>query len=416
MPFDAFTLSFMILLILLMMFFSGSETAFLTSNKSLMDFKARQMHKRPGILIRYLRRPETFLVVILIGNNVFTVALTTIATIELERFIQPQVSWLIITMTVLFIGELIPKSVFSNIADRILPTVVPLVKLFDIAFKPLIWIVEGITNLFFRIFHIPNEEFDRVFTRKELKNLILETSPDVIKGPENQDFIEHLFELEKTNIRSIMVPRTEVVALPETTSAKTLRMKFIQEKVSRILIYKDDLDNLSGYVHFHDLLFTGENWHEKIYPILFFPETKKLGSALAEFKAKQENIAAVIDEHGGIEGVVTIEDILENILGEILDEFDFEEDNISPIRKGVFLVSAHTPILEFNESLGMNIPESDEYQTISGYLLKEIGGIPKVGEEMIIEDKKIVVIEATRTGAKLLRVEPNKLKLPKINL
>lgn len=411
MPVDALTLSLMILLLLLSFFFSGSETAFLTSNKTLMEFKAKQMHKKSGILLRYLRRPESFLVVILIGNNVFAVSLTTIATIELERFIQPQVSWLIITMTILFIGELIPKSVSGNIADRILPTMVPFVKFFEIAFKPLIWIVEGITSLFFRILHIPTEDFDRVFTRKELKNIILETSPDVVKGPENQDFIEHLFELEKTNIRSIMVPRTEVVALPETTSVKTLRMKFIQKKVSRILIFKDDLDNLSGYVHFRDLLFTGENWHEKIYPILFFPETKKLGGALAEFKAKQENIAAVIDEHGGIEGVVTIEDILENILGEILDEFDFEEDNISPIRKGVFMVSAHTPVLEFNESLGMNIPESDEYQTISGYLLKEIGGIPKVGEEILIENKKIVVIEATRTGAKLLRVEPNKIKL-----
>ena len=371
-----------------------------------MDFKSKQNPGKFKALSKYISHPDIFLIVILVGNNLVAVTFATIATLKLDEELNPELSWLLITIVLLFVGEIIPKTIFRSVSNRILPSIIPFIRLFHLLFMPIIKFVQFIINSIFKLFRVSSDEAEKIFTRDELENLLLHITKEKYARPEKQKIIKKTLELEQANVRSIMVPRKDIVAVSIDQSTEQIQNRFVETGVSRLFVYQKNLDEILGYVHFHDFISPVEKWDEKIISLLFFPETKKLREALAEFKMRNEKIAVVIDEHGGIEGIITIEDIIEKIIGEIQDEFDFEEENITQIKDRVFLVNAHTSLEELEDNLNLIIPKSEDYQTISGFLLKKIGRIPKVGFEYILDSKwKIIVVEVMRTGIKLVRIQ-----------
>jgi len=396
----------LVLSLLLSFIFSGSETGFLTASKLLLNVRSEQQKKLGKVTRFYVSNPETFLITILVGNNLVAVTFTTIATLQLSLYLNPELTWLTITFIILLFGEIIPKTLFRSLADNLFIYFTPLIRLAQFVLAPVIFIIEIISKKLMRLLKVPNESFRMVISRREFEDLVIQATGGLNVHPEHRDILQKLLKLEKADALSAMIPRTEVIAASTETKLETLISLFSKFRLSRILVYKETLDNVIGYIHYRDLILPTGDWTGFIKPILFFPETKKLDEVLSEFRLNNEKIGVVIDEHGGVEGILTIEDVLEELLGSILDEFDVEEPNIKKVNSDTYLIKAHTPIPEINEETPFNIPTSTEYQTISGFVLKKMGKIPRVGEKILIDDQwKIIVLEVMRTGMRLLRVQ-----------
>jgi putative hemolysin len=392
-------------------FFSGSEIAIISVDKiklrhlvSLGSRGAKQAQKM-------LQQPERFLGTTLVGTNIsvvlasvlFTTILSTLPWFA-DKNVEVYVA-VILTPIVLIFGEIVPKSVFQQYANTVVPIIAPPLSLAFKVFYPVVLLVSTITNSLLRMIGVEKKKRQQTLTREELKFLIHTDTHGTIADQQHKEMMKRVFEFGDTTVKEVMVPLVDVVALEKGTAIQTAVEKIQHCGFSRLPIYEDRIDRIIGVIHAFDLFraapqdSTIDTFIRRAY---YIPETMPLDELLRELQRHRTQIAVVVDEYGGSLGIVTLEDSLEEIVGEIEDEFDeFSEEMYKKLPNGAYRINARMEIDAINEKLHVSLPEGG-YETLGGFLLSRFRHIPAVGE--IIEFQGLLFKVEEANARSILRV------------
>lgn len=387
-----------IVTILFAAFFSGMEIAFISSNKFRIEIDNKQGYLPGKILSGFNKFPSKFISAMLVGNNIVLVLYGTIMAKLLEPFIRLYIGnefsvlliqTIVSTILILVTGEFLPKTFFRNHANTMLNVFAVPGYIFYKLLYPLVYITSAISEWIIKyLFRVQIKYEPQSFGRLDLHNYLNEASTS---GKEADDIdteikiFQNALSFSDIKIRECMIPRTEIIAMDADESIELLKNKFVETGLSKILIYSENVDNIIGYVHSFEMFKKPESIRAVIFPVSNVPETMPAKDLLRAFMAQHRSIAIVVDEFGGTAGMVTIEDVVEEIFGEIEDEHDVDELEETVISKTEFLFSARLEIDYLNNAYSLNLPVSDEYETLGGLLLNHHESIPEKGEEIRIE-------------------------------
>ncbi len=402
-------------------FFSGSEIAFVSANRLKIELDNKQGTLSGKILAFLFKRPSQFIGAMLVGNNVALV----IFGIQMGGILSPALNgWLgladdgitsllletcISTLVILVTAEFLPKVLFSAQPNLSLTLfAVPLVMVFFVLWLPMIITVGFSEFLLKRVFGVGlNAEGESTFGKVDLDHYVKE----VLTGGHDKDDVGHEIQIfqnaldfSKSKARDCMIPRNEILALELESPLESLRENFVESKLSKILIYRDSIDNIIGYVHSFDLFAKPDSIKAIMRNVFIVPESKNIQEVLKQFIETKIGIAVVVDEFGGTSGMLTIEDVIEEIVGEIEDEHDEDELTEIKISNDEYLFSGRCEIDEINEKFRLELPESEDYDTLAGLVLFELGEIPKKGNRIQIPNFLIMVEEASNTKIELVRL------------
>jgi len=389
-------------------FFSLSETAIFACNKYKVRHLASQGSKPAQKLIGWLESPDRLLATLLLGNNFANIGAATVSAAIVARFVfDPRalnvalaIETVVLTLVVLLFCELGPKALAARYPERISLRVVVPIEMVMRLFFPITKYGIKIAGLFFRsVRHMP----DAVDGASDAELRALLNS----KTQEHARMLERVLEFSERQVKDVMVPRMEVTAIDINTPFEDMLLIVESTRYSRFPIYQGVLDNVVGILHGKDLM--PYLHHPKTFRLsqllrkpVFVPDTARLNNAVRLLQNAQTHLGIVVDEHGGVEGIVTLEDLIEQIVGEIQDEHDVEVDSVSPHADGSIGLDASISVRELNERLGLNIPENGQYVTLAGFLLAKAGHIMKEGEEASFEDSAFRVEEMI--GRRIMRV------------
>jgi len=403
--------------LLLSAFFSGSEIAFISANKLGVELKKSSGSRKGRIISDFYQKADHFLGVMLLGNNIALVAFTYFMTRFLEGVLGGYViestflflitSTLIITGIVLVFGEFLPKTIFRIYANQILFSSAYLLSFFRKILSPLSWVVIKISKLLLKyIFRQKSSEQEHTFTRHDLERFVSGESLGS-KDQLDTDLFRNALNLKEIRVRDCMIPRTEIKYIELSAELNEIISVFRESGHSRILVVDSDIDNVIGYLH-HQSLFNKKGGVKKMMmDILIVPEVLNIKDLLLKFVRDRIYIACVVDEYGGTSGLITLEDILEELFGEIEDEHDQEDLLEKQISEKEFLFSGRLEIDYLNEKYPvLNIPEGD-YLTLSGYLTMALGSIPEKGVTIELDGYKFTTELVTEK-----KIETVKLELP----
>ncbi|MBE6765378.1 MAG: HlyC/CorC family transporter [Ruminococcaceae bacterium] len=403
-------LSLVVLLLLTAVnaFFSMSEIAIITLNDTKIKKLAEDGHKAAAKIVRLTKDSSGFLATIQVGVTFAgflssAVAASNFAAMLGEVFakipginlsVANSVATVIITLLLSFFnlvfGELVPKKIGMQKAERISFRIVGILLFVGKIFKPFVMLLSATTNLVAKLFGVDPDYHEKTVTEEEILMMVDVGGEKGVIEESERDMIANIFEFDDTTASEIMTHRTEVIAVENTDSLTDIANTAIEEGVSRIPVYEDDLDTILGIVYVKDLLrYVGHHDTSNIKPTdimrpaFFIPESKRLADLFSEMTEKKIQMAVVVDEYGGTSGIITMEDLLESIVGNIQDEFDNEDEDISKVSDNCFTVDGTTPIDEVTDMIGVELPEGD-YDTIAGYIVTELGRIPKNGEHPVI--------------------------------
>lgn len=407
------TITIILLFLVLSALFSGSEIAFISANKLRIELKKKKGASRGNILARFYDNPSSFLGTMLVGNNialvVFTIMMTNLLNSYYESYINNSlvlllINTLIITIIVLIFGEFLPKTLFRLYADDILYFLAYPLKLIQILLSIPSWLMSKLSNFLLKlIFKPPAETDEAAFTRIDLENFINDSQTDGEHDIDKELFGKAL-NLKETRVRDSMVPRPEIESIDITASVEELEQLFIETKLSRIVIIDGEIDNVLGYVHHQQLLSQPKSIRVLLLEIPFVPEVMRVSDLMNKLIKENISIACVVDEFGSISGVITLEDILEEIFGEIEDEHDEEEHIEKQISDTEFVLSGRLEIDYLNEKYEeLELPEGD-YQTLSGYLVMTTETIPEQGAEIELNDYLFILELVSDTKIETVRV------------
>lgn len=399
-----------VLTIVLSAFFSGMEIAFISSNKFKIEIDNKQGYLPGRILSNFNKFPSKFISSLLVGNNIVLVIYGTMMAKLLEPQIREYVSnefsvlliqTFISTLLILITGEFLPKALFRNHANAMLNVfAVPAYAFYQLLY-PLVFITTSISEWVIKnILRVQLKQEQQSFGRLDLHNYLNEansTSKEAEEIDTEIKIFQNALSFSDVKVRECMIPRTEIIAVSSDESIDELRNMFIETGLSKILVYKENIDNITGYVHSFDLFKKPETIREIIFPIPNVPETMPAKELLRVFMQQHRSIAVVVDEFGGTAGMVTIEDVVEEIFGEIEDEHDVDELVETKISEREYIFSARLEIDYLNNEYGFNLPISDEYETLGGLLLKHHESIPEKGEEITVDKYLFTVVEAGGT-------------------
>ncbi len=379
--------------LLLSFIFAGSETAYITTNPLRIEVWIRKKIKSAILAKNYFQNPELFLSTTLVGNNLANVLTTSYATVYLITFWGETLSWLVITFTILLLGEIVPKVLFRTYANAIILKVIYIIRFFHFMLNPLIFFVLRVSTAALRLFKISDKTEDAIFDKKEIMVLVNEAIAAGIVDKEEQKIISRVLTLPDTRVREAMVPRTAIYAIEEKSSMADLHQLISKTGKSKILVYRSTIDNITGVIFFFDLLKKETNISDIIRPIRYVPENKKCNELLREFQETNTSIAVVVDEYGGTAGIVAFEDLVEELFGEFDESIRGSTDPIVKVNQNTWRIQANEEIDVINEQLEIKIPEG-EYETIAGFVLSRLGRIPESGEKIILQDCTIIVTRA----------------------
>ncbi|PIO05273.1 hypothetical protein COT47_05510, partial [Candidatus Woesearchaeota archaeon CG08_land_8_20_14_0_20_43_7] len=372
---------------LLSILFSGSETGFLSLNKMKLRSLVEAKSKRALIVSRLLKSPDRFLAGILVGNNITIVTASSLATFAFVAAfgkIGTTIATIMTTVVVVLFCEIIPKALFRQYPDTLAYKSAGLLDFFLKILSPIAKVFTAITRLFSRLLDIQVKKSKSPFvTREEVTMLVRESEKEGVIETHERDMIHSIFEFKDTKAGEVMVPLTDVVAA--STDATLTDIKELSNKhgFTRIPIYKDRIDNIIGIVNIFDVLYNlkSKKWQTLIRDIHYVPTSKSCHSLIRVLQKKHEMMAVVVNEYGSSIGLVTIEDLMEEIVGEIYDETDTPVERIKKLGDNNFLIDGRTEIVLLNKKMDLSIPEGD-YETISGYIFDKIGRIPVEGEKI----------------------------------
>ncbi|MBP8238360.1 MAG: HlyC/CorC family transporter [Saprospiraceae bacterium] len=394
--------------------FSGLEIAFVSSNKLKVELRKKKGAQRSQILAGFYEKPSVFIGSMLIGNNIVMVALTYFATQLLNPRLQPFIgdgfllmltNTILITMVVLLFGEFLPKTIFRLYADQILYLLAYPVQVLLWLLSPVAWLFNKLSLFVIRlVMRTETVVSDPVFTRLDLERFIMESGSDAEGEVVDREMFGNALNLKEIRVRDCMVPRPEIECIDINAGVEELEDLFRETKLSRILVIEDDIDNVLGYVHHQQLLERPRSIRSIRLEILFVPEVMRVSDLLHKFIAERVNIICVVDEFGGVAGLITLEDILEEIFGEIEDEHDEEEYIEQQISETEYLLSGRLEIDYLNEKFpALHLPEG-EYHTLSGYLVMTIGSIPQQGEEIELNGTRFILEQVSETKIETVKV------------
>ncbi len=315
------------------------------------------------------------------------------------------------TITVLHIvfGELAPKSIAIQRSEMTTLAVVYPLHFFYVLFRPLIWLLNGLANVLLGVFGIRPLHGSEVHSSDELKFLVQQGNESGMIESENYTIIRNAFDFSERTVRQIMIPRSRVVAIDLNSFDEASLESVIAERYSRIPCYEGNHDNIVGVMHLKDLLiflrtdpFT--DIREVVRPVMFVPETKRIGELLKDFQVKREQLAVVVSEFGGTQGIITMEDILEEIVGEIQDEHDFESKAVERIDEKTFTIHASTSLNDLNKELPHPLLKEGQYESLAGYLLHKLGRVPMTNDTVVADGYTFTITKMNRSAIILVRV------------
>lgn len=398
-----YEITIIIISFLLTFYFSGTETAFISVNRVRIELWRRKKIRSAEIIADFLRKPEKFIYTTLVGNNFANVAFASYATLYFHQYLSETLTWFLITAVTILWGEIIPKTLFRSLADWVIRKVAPVLLFFYYLFQPIIWIVGAISRFILKLFHYSSEEITDFFSKKDVEVLIKESQNYVSMDEVENLILTRLLDLKQLHIRDAMIPRTEIEAVEENASLNDLIQIFQKSGLTKIPVYRKSLDDIIGVVYLKDLFLKPESIKSIIREVLFVPETKRSLSLLRNFKKNNASIAIIIDEYGGTAGLVTTEDLIEELVGEIIDEYDEREIHIRKIDKKIFSVNARIQPEDLKDEIGIDIPDG-EYDTLAGFILNHLGHIPKREESFEFNGNKFVITRATRRKVDWVRI------------
>jgi CBS domain containing-hemolysin-like protein len=388
-------------------FFAGSETAFISTNPLRIEIWTRKKLRSAIRAQKYFKNPDIFLSTTLVGNNLANVLATTYATIFLITYWDETLSWIVITLTILLFGEIIPKVLFRTYAHSLILKIVYIMRFFHFLLNPLIILATRISLSVIRLFRLGSKSEKTMFDKDDIVAMLREARLSGVVDEEEQKIISRVLNLPDTLVREAMVPRTSIQAISEKSKISDIRNFMIETGKTKIPVYKSTIDNITGIIFIYDLFADNTRLIEVIKPVTYVPENKKCNELLHEFKELNTSIAIVIDEYGGTAGLVTIEDLVEELLGEIEESTENSEQPIIRINKTTWKIRASESIETINEQIGVNIPEG-EYETLAGFILAELGRIPETGEKIALNDSLIMITRAGRNiieEVRLVKIE-----------
>ncbi|MDD5582067.1 MAG: hemolysin family protein [Candidatus Marinimicrobia bacterium] len=408
-----------VLLLFLSGLFSSSETAVFSMKRSKLEEKIRNQNPAALRLLALLNLPRKLLIAILTGNTFVNIAISVISASFARDFaafyhFSPILTVLIqvfvVTLVILIVGEILPKIIAIRNSLSHSLRMSSFLTVFYTFFKPLTEIFYWITEFFARLFHVKSEKL--IGDSDELLALVnLSGEMGAIREKE-RDMIQSLLKLSDTRIREIMVPRPDIHAFEINQSISDIIKEFRELKFSRFPVYEEDLDHVIGFIFLKDILpYLDKKTHLSqikglIRPPLFVHENKSVAKMLREFQMRRTKIAIVVDEFGGTSGLITLEDVVEEIVGEIQDEMD--EENHVMIRKisdNTYIVNAAINLDELEEELGIVFPEERDYDTLGGFVMDKLGRVPKKQDQCVVDNVKYTVVLMQRRRIKEIRVE-----------
>ena len=407
-------LGFILLFLLLSALFSGTEIAFLSASKLVVELKKKKGSRRGRILARFYEESSSFLGSLLVGNNIALVVFTTLMTIPLENFMQQLfgfhseglillINTCIITLVILLFGEFLPKTLFRLYADQILYFLAYPLRFLRFLLAAPSWIMTNLSNfLLSSILNLPVKEGNDMFTRLDLEHFIKSTATE--SDEIDTELFEKALNLKEVRVKECMVPRPEIEGIEAGESMETLIKLFQETSHSRILVYQDDIDHILGYVYHQQLLKAPRSIEVILMELPFVPGSMRVRDLLNLFIKKRINIACVVDEYGGTAGIITLEDVLEEIFGEIEDEHDQEDYVEKQVSDTEFLLSGRLEISYLNDKYPeLRFPDG-EYHTLSGYLVMTTASIPSQGDEIILDNYKFILEMVSDTKIETIRV------------
>lgn len=398
-------------------FFSGMEIAFVSSNKLRFELNKKQKDLASSILSVFYRHPQRYISTMLVGNNISLVIYGILMAEILEpvlgflgnQFLITLTQTIIATVLVLITGEFLPKTIF-----RINPNL--WLRLFSwllYAFYILLYPVSSFSSwLSIRVLRLIGVRViqgtqTNIFSRIDLNYLIQESFDNEQSETEFENEVkifQNALDFSKVKLRDCFVPRTEIIALEYNTSLDSLKQTFIETGLSKIPIYKSDIDNIIGYIHSSEMFQHQNEWKKYINQIPIVPENMAAQKLMKIFMQQKKSIAVVVDEFGGTAGIITLEDIMEEIFGEIEDEHDNRDYTAEKTGENEYLLSGRLEVKNANAKFNLNIPESEEYDTIAGFILKHHQHFPKLNEVLKIEGFSFKCVKVSNNRIELVKV------------
>lgn len=384
-------------------FFSASETALTAFNRSRLKMIAEKNQKKADLLKGWLKKPNEILTALLIGNNIVNILSSSIATMVAISLLGNNsraiaISTGVMTVLLLIFGEITPKVVAKAYSTPISNAVIKLVYLLSKIFLPVSKILMVISKLIARMFGVKIDEIAFLITEEEIKSVVSVGEEEGVIEEEEKKMIHSIFEFTDTTVKEIMIPRTTVFAVEASKTLEEIWDAITGNGYSRIPVYEEGIDNIIGVFYIKDIFNVIKEGKLNmqvgsfIREAYFVPETKPLFEMLEEFKKKQIHMAIILDEYGGTSGILTIEDLIEEIVGDINDEFDVEHDEeIKKVADNKFIVDAMLDVEYLNEELSVDLPVSEDYDSLGGYIYSVLGRVP-LEKDIITHDNGKVEI------------------------
>lgn len=419
------TIVIIFLTLLFSAFSSGVEIAFLSSNKLRIELERSQGNFAARLMWQFVKSPSQLIATVLIANNIALV----IYSIEMtEKLLAPEVlrsylpvqlgsggfvlvlQTLISTIIILVAGEFLPKSLVRINPNGILNFLAVPIRLIHFLLYPIIWITLGISKfLMTKVFRVAIVEEKPVFGRIDLDLYIRELTN---KNPQAEEMdteiriFQNALDFKDVKVRECMIPRNEIVAIEVTDDVRELHKLFVETKLSKVLVYRDSIDNIIGFVHSSEMFKKPSSIGEVMLPVHIVPEAMSANDLLKQFTNQHRSVAVVVDEFGGTSGMATLEDVMEEIFGDIQDEHDVPEEIEKQLSEHEFLLSGRLEIDYLNQKFNLGIPEHEVYETLGGFILHHHENVPEPGEEVVIPPYTITAVKV-----KSHRIEQVKLRL-----
>ena len=402
-------------MLLLSAFFSGMEIAYVSSNKIHIEIEKKQNTFLAGVLKKITKRPSKFIATMLVGNNIalvvygFFMGDLLMEYIPIAGFTGLLLQTIISTIIILLTAEFLPKVFFQIYANSLVKIfAVPayfFYFLFSLISEFIIWISDLVLKL---IFKSEGDTVQLTFSKLELGNYISEQM-EIAETKEEMDseiqIFQNALDFSEVKSREAMIPRTEVVAVDINTTPKELAKIFTETGLSKILVYKENIDDILGYVHSFELFKKPTSIKKVLMPVVFVPETMLVKDVLGILSKKRKSIAVVIDEYGGTSGIITVEDIIEELFGDIEDEHDSIALIEEELGEGHYKFSARLEVDYLNETYKLDLEESENYETLGGLIVNHTEEIPEQGETVEIEDYIFTILEVSSTKIELVEVK-----------
>ncbi|MDD3876985.1 MAG: hemolysin family protein [Bacteroidales bacterium] len=412
---DIFTVTIIFIALIFSALFSGTEMAFVSAHKLRIELDKKKGLLSGKILARFLKRPSFFIASVLVGNNIalviYGIYMSLLLNPVLVRVIPETYNnstvllisqTIISTLIILFLAEFLPKNLFRINPNSILNFFSVLIYIIYILLYPLTFIIIRISNFFIvYVFRFKLDDQRYVFSPSEIDMYLKEFSEQQNKEDDalinEMQIFQNARELPNIKVRECMIPRPEIIAVDENTHVSDLKNEFVEQGLSKIVIYSGGIDNIIGYIHVFDMFKSPKKIKPIIRPILIVPESMTADILLKTFIDENKSIAVVVDEFGGTSGIITIEDVVEEIFGEINDEYDVQEFEEKKISDNEYVFSGRIEIDYINDKYKLDIPVSDEYETLAGFIINKYESIPQKNEQIYIDNFLFVISEVSET-------------------